>query len=244
MGSSEYYDNFIAYQIQTGINDRIFGLYKRVCDLGISSESNILEIGCGIGSLTYLLSQKVKKGKIEAVDISPKSIEFAKKHLHRKNILFTSSDILDFEPKNLIFDKILLFDVLEHIPEEDHVAVFCKVGKWMDQDSRLLINLPNPDYILFDRKNNPDALQEIDNPIFLNKLCNELDITSFYIEYFETYSVWVKNDYQYLIVRKKSSFVKRQLSLDRNLLKKLYIRLTREIRKLIYNYPKKQSNII
>ena len=239
MSSAEYYDNFIAYQMQTGINDRIFGLYKRVCDLGIFSQSNILEIGCGIGSLTYLLSQKVKKGKIEAVDISPKSIEFAKKHLKRKNILFTSSDILDFEPENSIFDKILLFDVLEHIPEDDHVAVFDRVGKWMDQDSRLLINLPNPDYILFDRKNNPDALQEIDNPVFLNKLSNDLDIASLYIEYFETYSVWVKNDYQYLIIRKKTSFVKQQLNQDLNLLKKIFTRLRREIRKLIYNYPKK-----
>ena len=79
MGPSEFYDNFITYQIKTGINDRIFGLYKRVCSLSISNNDRILEIGCGIGSLTYLLSQKVKKGKIEAIDISPKSIEFAKK---------------------------------------------------------------------------------------------------------------------------------------------------------------------
>lgn len=239
MGSSEFYDNFISYQIESGINDRIYGLYKRVCNSGLSPDASILEIGCGIGSLTYLLSKKVKKGKIEAMDISPKSIEFAKKHLERRNIIFASSDILDFEPENLKFDKILLFDVLEHIPEENHVLIFNKIGKWMDDDSMLLINLPNPDYILFDLKNNLEALQEIDNPVFLNKLSNVLDITSLHIDYFETYSVWVKNDYQFLTVKKKTAFVKRELSQQQNILEKLYVRLGRGFRKFIYNYPKK-----
>ena len=96
MGSSAYYDSFISYQIKSGINDRIFGLYKRLCRLGISPDATVLEIGCGIGSLTYLLSQKIKKGKIEAIDISPMSIEFAIKHQKRKNVSFKASDILDF----------------------------------------------------------------------------------------------------------------------------------------------------
>jgi trans-aconitate 2-methyltransferase len=239
MGSSQFYDNFIPYQIESGINDRIYGLYKKVCNSGITHKDCILEIGCGIGSLTYLLSKKVKKGKIEAIDISPKSIEYAKKHLKRKNISFAAADILDFESENLKFDKILLFDVLEHIPEENHILIFEKIGKWMNDDSVLLINLPNPNYILFDIKNNPEALQEIDNPVFLNKLSNVLDITSLDISYFETYSIWVKDDYQFLTVKKKTAFVKRELSKHQNILVKLYVRLGRELRKYIYNFPRK-----
>jgi trans-aconitate 2-methyltransferase len=239
MGSSEYYDNFISYQIKSGINDRIYGLYKRLCRMGISSHTSVLEIGCGIGSLTYLLSRKIKRGKIEAVDISPKSIEFAKKHLIRENIFFTASDILDFEPENLSFDKILLFDILEHIPEEFHLKVFGKIGKWMNHDTVLLINLPNPNYILYDRKHNPETLQEIDNPVFLNKLSGVLDLTSLEIDYFENYSVWVKNDYQFLTVKKKAPFVEQELSHKRNFLEKLDSRLKRDLRRFIYNYPGK-----
>ena len=239
MGSSQFYDNFISYQIESGINDRIYGLYKRVCISGISPDDSILEIGCGIGALTYLLSKKIKKGKIEAMDISPKSIEYAKKHLRRKNIMFAAADILDFEPGNLKFDKILLFDVLEHIPEENHVLIFDKIGKWMNEDSTLLINLPNPNYIQFEIKNNPEDLQEIDNPVFLNRLSNILDFTSLSITYFETYSVWVKDDYQFLTVKKKTAFVKRELSQHQNILEKLFIRMGREFRNIIYNYPRK-----
>jgi len=238
MGSSEFYDNFISYQIKSGINDRIFGLYKRICRLGVSPNENILEIGCGIGTLTYLLSQKIKKGKIEAVDISPKSIEYAKRNLQGENTSFKSSDILDFEPENLIFDKILLFDVLEHIPEEDHATIFSKIEKWMDQDSLLLINLPNPNYILFHRNNSPENLQEIDNPVYLNKLSQVLDINNLEINYFETYSIWVRNDYQFIIVKKKNTFVKVELRLQQSIFRKLILRLKRDLRKVIYKYPK------
>src|SRR5450631_2039103 len=132
MSSAEFYDDFISYQINSGINDRIYQLYKRLCRLGISSDTNILEIGCGIGTLTYLLSCKIKRGRIEAVDISKKSIEFAQSNLNRPNILFFAADILEFKPGFSGFDFLLLFDVIEHIPEEDHITLFRKISGWMN----------------------------------------------------------------------------------------------------------------
>jgi trans-aconitate 2-methyltransferase len=238
MNSAKFYDDFITYQIDTGINDRIYNLYKRLCKLGISSGTNILEIGCGIGALTYLLSRKIKKGKIEAIDISPKSIEYARANLNQPNLLFSLAGILEYEPASLNFDIILLFDVLEHIPENEHFLVFSRISKWMNHNSLLLINLPNPHYILFERKNNPQGLQEIDQPIFMYNLANDLAKAHFNIEYFETYSVWVKNDYQFLVIKKESEFVKQFLKTDDNIFKRLKVRLGREIRKLLYSYPR------
>ena len=239
MNSSEFYDNFISYQIDSGINDRIYNLYKRLCKIGISSNTNILEIGCGIGVLTYLLSRKIKKGRIEAMDISQKSIQYAKSYLRQSNLYFSSSDILKFEPEFDNFDKILLFDVIEHIPEEIHIDLFTKISTWMHDQSLLLINLPNPNYILFDQKNDPDALQEIDQPIFINKLVNVLAKASLDIEYLETYSVWVKNDYHFIVIKKRKEFVESFVSSDRSLIERFIVRLSREFRKRIYDYPVK-----
>lgn len=241
MSSSDFYDNFISYQIDSGINDRIYKLYKRICKLGISTNTNILEIGCGIGSLTYLLSRKIKRGRIESMDISQKSIEYVKENLTQSNLCFSSSNILDFEPKYSNFDKILLFDVIEHIPEETHIDLFTKINQWMNNDTLLLINLPNPNYIIFDQKNNPQALQEIDQPIFIDKLVNVLAKVNLNIEYLETYSVWVKNDYHFLIIRKQTEFTENLLSENRNLIDKILVKLNRDFRKLIYNYPKKND---
>jgi 2-polyprenyl-3-methyl-5-hydroxy-6-metoxy-1,4-benzoquinol methylase len=237
MSAAEFYDNFISYQIESGINDRIYSLFKRLRRLGIA-DSDILEIGCGIGTLTFLLAGKIGSGSIEAIDISSKSIEFAQKHIKKSNVFFSACDILDYIPRSPFFDKILLFDVLEHIPEKEHFNIFSKIRGWMKDDSLLLINLPNPQYIIYDQKNNPEALQELDQPIFLDKLITTLAKLSMDMVYLETYSVWAKDDYQFLIVKKRTDFVERLLSSERLLFEKLTVRLGRLTRKLKYPYPK------
>ncbi len=234
MASSDFYDSFVPYQIKTGINDRIYSLYKRICRLGIGTKADMLEIGCGIGSLTYLIARNLKEGKIEALDISPKSIEFASKNRSQKNLSFTCADIFTFSPVSPVFDKILLFDVLEHIPNEKHLELFGKISDWMHDASLLLINIPNPDYILYDQKNDPHSLQEIDNPVFLHQLANVLDNASLSIHSFETYSVWVKDDYQFLVVKKKSAFLRQSLSENRSPGERMILRVARAVRKIIY----------
>ena len=238
MSSTEFYDKFISYQIKSGINDRIYGLYKRICKIGIDTNSRILEIGCGIGALTFLLSRKVRTGNIEAIDISTKSIEFAAARIKNPNILFSVADILNFTPAYPPFDKILLFDVLEHIPEQNHNTLFANISTWMKGDSLLLINIPNPDYILYDQKNNPGVLQETDQPIQIDKLIGVLNFFSLELDYFETYSVWVKNDYHFLVVKKRTDFVEEFLRSESTLFERIRVRLRREVRKILFRFPR------
>jgi len=183
MGSSEFYDHFISYQIKTGINDRIYGLYKRLLKAGLPSDSKVLEIGCGIGSLTSLLARKIKRGTITSLDISEKSIQYARTHVARTNIAFHIADIMEFQTDST-FSRILLFDVIEHIPEEQHVDLFSKISGLMNEDALLFINIPNPYHILFDQKHKPQALQEIDQPIFIHNLLNVLAKASLDIDLF------------------------------------------------------------
>lgn len=238
MSSIEFYDNFISYQINSGINDRIHSLYKRFCRNGIKRNLNILEIGCGIGVLTYLLTRKLKNFKIEAIDISPQSIEYAKKHLSKENILFTSGDILEYEPHNPLFDRVLMFDVLEHIPIDKHLILFKKICCWMSNDCELLINIPNPYYILYDQKNNPQVLQEIDQPLFVEDLVSTISNASLDIISFETHSIWARNDYLFLNVRKRQEFKEQLLSTDRNIVEKVRFRINRKWRRIKYQYPR------
>lgn len=240
MSSAEFYDNFISAQVQSGINDRIHGLYKRLCQTGLTADSNVLEIGCGIGTLTYLLLKKVTSGRIEVTDISPKSVEFAQRYLKASNLSFTAADILQFEPQVKPFDRLLLFDVLEHIPLEQHPAVFQRISNWMNNDSLLLINIPNPAYILYDQQHNPAALQETDQPVYMAPLSAALAAASLDIVSVETYSVWVKEDYQFIVVRKRKPFEEKLLSNERSILQKGIVWLGRKWRRLRYPYPPKK----
>lgn len=237
MGSAGFYDAFIGKQVESGINDRIYGLYRKLCDAGLNPDSQVLEIGCGIGTLTYLLSRKIKKGSIEATDISPKSIAYAQQHLISNRVRFTAADIMHFIPGKSRFDFILLFDVLEHIPLEQHPALFKQISGWMDDESQLLINIPNPAYILFDQAHNPSVLQETDQPVYTAPLSSSLESAGLEIVSLETYSVWVKEDYRYFRVRKRKPFREDLLSAERNILQKGLKWLGRKWRKRRFPYP-------
>ena len=238
MSAANFYDEFLASQIRSGINDRIYHLYKKVLRLGLKTDDNILEIGCGIGTLTFLLSRKVKKGVIEALDPSPKSIEFARQKIRQPNVHFFVGDAVDYRPQHSwSFDKIILFDVLEHIPEEKHSAVFQQCETYLKPDGLLLINLPNPEYILYDRIHQPDVLQELDQPVFLRNLLPKLEDANFELLSFETHSVWVKNDYHFLVLRKKREFTEEYLRHSRTFFQKLTHRLQQEMRKIRYRFP-------
>ena len=232
----EFYDNFVDAQQNTGINDRIYGLYNRLIKLGLKSDSNVLELGCGIGVMTYLLSQTVKKGWIEAVEISPESIKFAAKKLKRSNIYFHVHDIVNYAPSLKKIDFIILFDVIEHIPKEKHNELFKNISKICDDNTKILINIPNPKHIEYDIENQPESLQIIDQPLPLNFIVENLISNDLDLIFFETYSIWLENDYQFFVINKKRKFKKIKLSDKRNLFQKGINKINRTWVKLIHNY--------
>ena len=232
----DYYDPLLTTYLESGINDRIYNLYKRLLGLGLNSASNVLELGSGIGTLTFLLSKYIKEGKIEAVDLSPKFIEFSKQRIKRPNITFVADDIVTYQPSARNFDFITLFDIIEHIPIDKHSDLFQNLAGFLNENTKVLINIPNPAYIEYDRINNPDALQIIDQPVPLALILQNLERNGMTLMYFETYSIWVENDYQFLVIEKKKVFEEVKLSSKRNTFQKIRKKLERTYIKLRYNF--------
>ena len=148
----DYYDPLLATYLESGINDRIYHLYKRLLSLGLKPDSNVLELGSGIGTLTFLLFKYIKDGKIEAVDISPKSIEFSKQKIKSPNVFFFADDIVTFKTSLKNIDFITLFDVIEHIPLDKYSELFQNLSFLSNENTKICINIPNPAYIEYDIK--------------------------------------------------------------------------------------------
>ena len=232
----EFYDAYVPQQQTSGINDRIFGLYKRLLKAGLNKDSHVLELGCGIGAMTWLLARTVKKGVVEAVDISQESINFARRRIAQPNVEFTAQDILNYVPKNRKFDFITLFDLIEHVPVDSHPALFKNIASWADEETIILINIPNPEYIAYDIKTQSPFLQVIDQPIPLKQILDTLTASGLNLFFFESYSVWVEWDYQFFVIRKTKEFREITLSSKRNFLSKAKKKLEREFVKLKYPY--------
>lgn len=233
---AEYYDDFVPIQVDSGVNDRIFRLYKMLLSWGLKSNSNVLELGSGIGTLTFLLSKYIKQGKIEAVDLSSKSIEFAKQKIKCPNITFIADDIVCYQPSIQNIDFITLFDIIEHIPMDKHNNLFHNLSIISNEKTKIIINIPNPKYIEYDRENNPDVLQIIDQPLPLSLILENLEKNDLVLTYFKTHSIWVENDYQFFVVEKKKKFKEINLSSKRNMFQKAKKKIERAYVKLRYNY--------
>ena len=82
--SARFYDDYADAQ-------RLAAL-KLLSQLGLYRFQNILEIGCGTGSYSYLLRKKFDQAQLKSVDISEKMIEVAREKLRREKIEFIVGD--------------------------------------------------------------------------------------------------------------------------------------------------------
>lgn len=207
---ANYYDGLWAKlekESLSGINSRHRVILNKLKKAGLKSNSTILEIGCGIGTLTNYLSKQIPNGKIVGVDISPESVEFArKKYASNKNTSFMVSDMTNFNYEGK-FDIVLFPDVLEHIPVEGHQNIFKTISGLVHNQSMVAINLPHPYCLRWFKKNNPEALQIIDQDIETQVLLNNLCPYGFYLRTFETYALYFDMpDYQWMVFDRTVEF--------------------------------------
>ena len=119
---------------------------------------------------------------------------------------------------------------------ERHFDLFGNVSKVMHDDTILLVNIPNPDYIEYVQKYDSESLQVIDQPIYMDFLISTLKKSKLEIEFCEKYSVWNKNDYIFYVIKKQKEFIKVSLSENRSVLQKIFKKLFHLRLKFFYKY--------
>ena len=102
---------------------------------------NIIEIGCGIGTIIKLMLKK--DNKITGVDINDKYIKFLTKYYkNEKNLKFIKSDIINLpkKVKGKIFDTVVMVNVLEHIKDDDKALKI--VNKLLKKNGKIALMVP------------------------------------------------------------------------------------------------------
>jgi trans-aconitate 2-methyltransferase len=223
--TKNWYNSFVNTQIKTSINLRHYNIINYLFKEGLNTNSEVLEIGCGIGTLTKLIANICINGSVTATDISDDSIEYARKFLSKcKNTEFIVSNMSDFNIDKK-FDIIVLADVLEHIPISYHSTLFSIINNHMNENSVLIIHIPHFKLIEYLTEYSPEKLQIIDQPISPNELISSAESNSLFLTNYKAYNLFNKDiDYVFASFRKLDKYKSNELSKFTIIKKKVFLR--------------------
>ena len=196
-----YYDQYVKRQSQVGVNARHRSIINFLKKQGISSRHLVLEVGCGIGTLTSLIAQQVSNGSVVACDISPDSIEFAQKFWSSTtNVQWQVTDMANFTAEQP-FDYIVLPDVLEHIPVDQHPQLFKTLRAASHDHTLVVAHFPHPKGTEWSQVHRPEKLQIVDQCLRADELMVNAYAAGFILDSFESYSLWEEPyDYQRFVL--------------------------------------------
>lgn len=143
----------------------------------IPPHSQILDIGCGYGSLVNYLSEQGHEA--EGIDLEEDMIIIAKRLFPHVNVKLMNAEEVDSIPSSG-FDVIILRDALHHLVwEHESKRVFENIRRILKPDGKLIIWDPNPMWILrFSRK----LVNHIDPQASVEMAKAVLDQEHFHIE--------------------------------------------------------------
>lgn len=200
----DFYNQFKEHQKRLGINIRHRTIFKNLKKAGLKANSNVLEVGCGIGTVSHLILNFIKQGRFVGVDISSESITLAKSiNSGFKNAEFVVSDMTQFTSP-ILFDYVVLPDVLEHIPVEQHQHLFSILKQVTHEESVVLINIPEPNCLNWARKHQPEKLQIIDQSLSMQELLDHVYPNDFELFSLNPYSLqYTEPDYISIVLNRK-----------------------------------------
>ena len=108
---------------------------------GIKDHAQILELGCGWGSLTVYMAQKYPHSHITAVSNSrPQRLHIEKRlaALGLSNVEIITADINHFEPQGT-FDHIVSVEMFEHL--RNYQMLFERLHRWLTPGGLLFIHV-------------------------------------------------------------------------------------------------------
>lgn len=87
-------------------------------DTRYPARSEVLEVGCGVGAQTIILAGNSPSAHFTSVDISPGSVDEARRRLEREgrnNVTFRQADVFELPFESGSFDHVFVCFLLEHL---------------------------------------------------------------------------------------------------------------------------------
>lgn len=126
----------------TTLGDAEAAMLTRTCTrANLRDGMDILELGCGWGSLTLWMAEHYPNASITALSNSRpqrETIERLASERGLTNIVVKTADINQFRPEQR-FDRVVSVEMFEHI--RNHVALLERVHQWLRPEGKLFVHV-------------------------------------------------------------------------------------------------------
>ena len=202
-----YYDNHIAGKLTGYVNQnrRVESAYSEIKKLITKDTKNIIEIGCGIGDISYRIAKQFPAVKVKGVDISEKSIETARTLFERNNLSYHCGEI-DVTKNFEAADLIILMDVYEHIDNASRHHFNEMLGQLLSKNVKILLAFPTPEFLAWLKIHDPANIQPVDEDITAKVIDDLAQTTQCNIQFYKKKSVWHINDYAHALLDRNKTY--------------------------------------
>jgi 2-polyprenyl-3-methyl-5-hydroxy-6-metoxy-1,4-benzoquinol methylase len=121
-------------------SQKLFDIHSRRYEIATRyvKGKRVLDIACGTGYGSQMLC-RAGASAVVGVDISPTTVQYAKKHYQEPNVQFVRADAEQFEWPDL-FDVIVSFETIEHVPHPD--KLLARLRSLLAVGGDLLLSVP------------------------------------------------------------------------------------------------------
>jgi cyclopropane-fatty-acyl-phospholipid synthase len=120
--------------------DHMLAIY--VARARLNDGQNILELGCGWGSLSLYLAEKFPLARITGVSNSSTQREFIEREARRRslhNLTIITHDMNTFDTAPNQFDRVVSIEMFEHM--KNYQRLLSQVARWLKPEGLLFVHI-------------------------------------------------------------------------------------------------------
>ena len=197
----EYYDSQVQGKLRGFVegNDRVECAWATIEQWAGNDPSRILEVGCGIGDISWRMSRRWEKSLVTGLDVSCRSLQLADTLFGDSRIRFCEGPLVKGRLSGP-FDLIVLMDVYEHIRVEDRGALHEALKELRSESGRIVLAFPTPRHLAWLKIHQPDRIQPVDEDITVETVAQLARETGTEVLFYKEVGVWHEGDYAHAVL--------------------------------------------
>ena len=158
LGSHLKYSSGYWPSSETTLNQSEASMLELSCERAeLKDGQNILELGCGWGSLTCFMANQYPNSQITAVSNSKDQKEHILtrcEHSDLKNVNVITADMNEFSTDQS-FDRVISIEMFEHM--RNYKKLLSRISTFLDFKGKLFIHIFSHDHLVYPFENKGDA---------------------------------------------------------------------------------------